>query len=135
MMHIDHRRAAHHARGPAVDSPDKKTSIRKDLRELVWIREIVCANTISRGEGLVSHTEHAEERRSGENPRGHCLRRSVPTATGAFGARTREHGDPADGILAGNGCFEAPSVISVFSVRERNPHCPSAAGEVTHTTS
>ena len=67
----------------------------------------------ARGEGLVSHTEHAEgteERRSGKCPRGgHRLRRSVPTATGSFGARTPADGDPAGGMAAGNGCFQAPS--------------------------
>ena len=40
---------------------------------------------------------------------GHRLRRSVPTADMSFGAGTRADGAPADGMAAGNGCFEASS--------------------------
>ena len=73
-----------------------------------------CVPTRSaRGEGLFSHTELAEgteERWPGKCPRGgHRLRRSVPSATRSFGAGTRADGEPADGMAAGNGCFEASS--------------------------
>ena len=90
------------------------------LREIVWVREIVCAHTIGARRGL-GFSHGARGGHGGTPDRQVSPGRTSPApirseATRSFGARTRADGDPVGGMAAGNGCFEAPSVVSVVSV-------------------